>query len=93
LKPGDELWLDYGCELLPVEDIPVWFTPAGLRGNADEVDAKVAPAAAIRDELHAWRDGFEAIHFRKPTRHDMLGDPVSAALFETFQKYRKLGDL
>eukprot|EP00927_Polykrikos_kofoidii_P023331 TRINITY_DN21531_c0_g1_i1.p1 TRINITY_DN21531_c0_g1~~TRINITY_DN21531_c0_g1_i1.p1 ORF type:complete len:447 (+),score=68.95 TRINITY_DN21531_c0_g1_i1:80-1420(+) len=93
LKPGDELYLDYGCELLPVEDIPVWFAPASLRGNRDEYDPATAPAAAIQAELQEWRATFEKQHHRRPTRHDMLGDPMSAALFETFQKYRKLGDL
>lgn len=93
LKPGDELYLDYGCELLELEDIPVWFSPAALRGDAKETDAREAPALAIRDELHAWRVTFEEVNGRRPTRHDLLSDPVSSALFETFQKYRKLGDL
>lgn len=93
LKPGDELYLDYGCEMLEVEDIPVWFTPAALRGDAKETDAREAPALAIRDELHAWRATFEEVNGRRPTRHDLLADPVSSALFATFQSYRKLGDL
>jgi len=93
LRPGDELWLDYGCGLLEVEDIPVWFQPATLRGRVSEKDAQENPAFAIQDELHAWRDGFEKRFGRKPTRHDLVNDRVAAALFETFQKYRKLGDL
>lgn len=93
LKPGDELWLDYGCELLEPEDIPVWFTPAALRGDARESGGTPSPAVAVRDELHAWRGHFEAVHGRKPSRADLLSDPAAAALFETFQKYRKLGDL
>merc|ERR1712151_173059 len=93
LKPGDELYLDYGCELLPVEDIPVWFTPASLRGTFDEKDPRRAPAAAIQQELHAWRDSFEKANGRKPNRQDLLSDKVAAALFQTFQSYRKLGDL
>jgi len=93
LKAGDELYLDYGCELLPVEDIPVWFTPAALRGNANELDSAASPAAAIQAELHAWKDSFEKTHGYKPSRHDLLADRVAAALFQTFQKYRKLGDL
>lgn len=93
LRPGDELWMDYGCELLEVADIPVWFTPASLRGDSKETDARASPAKAIQDELIAWREGFERLHGRKPSRHDLLTDPVSAALFETFQGYRKLGDL
>jgi len=93
LKPGEELYMDYGCELLELEDIPVWFSPASLRGDAKETDAREAPALAIRDELHAWRVSFEEVHGRRPSRHDLLSDPVSSALFETFQKYRKLGDL
>merc|ERR1719203_1299147 len=59
LKPGDELYLDYGCELLELEDIPLWFTPASLRGEAKEMDARASPAAAIKEELLAWREGFE----------------------------------
>eukprot|EP00928_Gymnodinium_smaydae_P090841 TRINITY_DN74555_c0_g1_i1.p1 TRINITY_DN74555_c0_g1~~TRINITY_DN74555_c0_g1_i1.p1 ORF type:complete len:495 (+),score=109.38 TRINITY_DN74555_c0_g1_i1:154-1638(+) len=94
LRPGDELYLDYGCELLPVEDIPVWFTPARLHGYAgDGLDTKENPATAIRDELHAWRDEFLRSRGRRANRHDLLADPVAAALFETFQGYRKLGDL
>ncbi|CAE8693121.1 unnamed protein product, partial [Polarella glacialis] len=93
LKPGDELFLDYGSELLDVEDIPPWFTPAALRGDANEKDPRKSPALAIRDELRVWSKDFEARHGRTPTRHDLLADPVSTALFETFQKYRKLGDL
>lgn len=93
LHPGDELYLDYGCELLEPDEIPVWFAPATLRGDANAEDPRVAPALAIRDELHAWRRDFENSRGRKPTRHDMFSDEVAAALFETFQKYRKLGDL
>jgi len=93
LRPGDELYLDYGCELLELEDIPVWFAPAALRGDAVEKDPAKNPAIAVRDELHAWRQQFEARHGRKPTRHDLASDKVAAALFESFQKYRKLGDL
>lgn len=93
IKVGEELYLDYGMELLELEDIPVWFAPASLRGDAEETDPKKAPAIAIREELHAWREAFERTHGRKPTRNDLLTDPTSVSLFETFQKYRKLGDL
>lgn len=92
LKPGDELWLDYGCELLPVEDIPVWFTPASLRKELLE-GAGSSAAAEVLAELHAWRESFAAAHGRKATRHDLLADPAASALFHTFQKYRKLGDV
>lgn len=91
VKPGDELYLDYGCELLELADIPVWFTPAPLRGNAEE--KSTSPAVAIRDELRAWRVQFETHNGRTPTRDDLASDRVASALFETFQKYRKLGDL
>jgi len=93
LRPGDELWLDYGCELLEVDQIPIWFTPAALRGDANEKDPAANPALAIKDELQAWRTGFETRMGRKPNRQDMFADPVAAGLFETFQSYRKLGDL
>eukprot|EP00747_Dinoflagellata_sp_TGD_P209240 gnl/TRDRNA2_/TRDRNA2_82639_c0_seq1.p1 gnl/TRDRNA2_/TRDRNA2_82639_c0~~gnl/TRDRNA2_/TRDRNA2_82639_c0_seq1.p1 ORF type:complete len:468 (-),score=97.38 gnl/TRDRNA2_/TRDRNA2_82639_c0_seq1:58-1434(-) len=92
LRPGDELWLDYGCELLDVEDIPLWFTPAKLRGDveADGLgDPAASQAATIQAELHKWRSVFEATHGRKPNRNDLMADRVAAELFKAFQKARK----
>ena len=44
----------------------------------------------IKGILHKWRENFERVHMRKPTRKDLENDPNAKAAFEKYSKLTQM---
>ncbi|KAJ0403338.1 hypothetical protein ATCC90586_004844 [Pythium insidiosum] len=56
---------------------------------AQVIETRAEKVARLEAALKSWRESFEAMHQRRPTRDDMLLDPHAKQLFTEFTSLRK----
>jgi hypothetical protein len=52
-------------------------------------ETRTEKATRLEKELKQWRESFEATHGRRPSRDDMMNDPLAKQLFTEFTALRK----